>query len=205
MEGETVALRISLASTLLSEEPMATTASGDDLVVVDSAWVGQGAIAGLIGGAFFLAFQMLAAAVTMGAAWAAFPLRMIAGILLGPGAIDPGSPIAVVSIAGGLTHATLAAAFGVLYASIVPRRARRSATAMVARAVAYGIGLWIVNVYAIAFWAGWPWFLERTTPLVQLVAHALYAIPVGLYLHDVEARSRLTVTPPIEQPLRRAA
>ena len=57
---------------------------------------------------------------------------------------------------------------------------------------------------AIAPWAGWPWFLERTTPLVQLVAHALYAVPVGLYLHDVEARaSRGAVTPPIEQPLRR--
>src|SRR5205085_11646052 len=42
-----------------SRNVMATTASSDDLVVVDSAWVGQGAFAGLIGGAFFLAFQML--------------------------------------------------------------------------------------------------------------------------------------------------
>ena len=67
-------------------------------------WVGQGAIGGLLGGAAFLAFEIAVAATTMGASWALLPLRMMAGILLGPGIVDAASPALPAVLGGLLVH-----------------------------------------------------------------------------------------------------
>jgi len=176
----------------------------------DGAWLGHGALGGLLGGGAIMAFEIALAAVALGASWALLPLRMAAGILLGPGAVDPASPIVPVAVAGMVVHLTLSAAFGVLFASIMERDGRRRpAATMLLAAIAYGCGLWLVNFYVIAPFAGWEWFPRRTSPIVQLVAHAVFYAPlVGLYLHRIESRRRAAVIEAIEPPAvsrRRAA
>lgn len=59
---------------------------------------------------------------------------------------------------------------------------------MVFAAIAPGAGLWLVNVYVIAPFAGWDWFARRLAPIVQLVAHALVFAPaVAVYLSRVDS------------------
>ena len=158
-------------------------------------WLGHGAVGGLLGGAAFLAFEMAVAATTMGPAWTLFPLRLMSGIILGPGAVDTASPIVPAIVAGLLVHGTLSAAFGLLLAALLQpaheRAAQRPIGAMLAGSAGYGFALWLVNFYVIAPLAGWEWFPRDTNPVVQFIAHALvYGLFVGSYLDRVETRQR---------------
>jgi hypothetical protein len=166
--------------------------------IADGAWVGHGALGGLLGGFAILVVESVLAVAAFGSGALLLPLRMAAGIMLGPGGVDPAAPTLPVVIAGALVHTTLAAAFGALFASIMERRARRRATAtMLLAAVAYGAGLWAVNFHGIAPLFGWDWFPRRTSPAAQLLAHALVFAPiVGLYLQRVAARQGEVVIVP---------
>ena len=172
---------------------------------VNGAWLGHGAIGGLLGGAALMVVEILLASAVMGVGWALLPVRFAAGILLGSGAVDPGSPAGPVALAGVLVHLTLSGGFGALFAAIVDGRPRGALT-MLPAALAYGAGLWLVNVYVIAPYAGWDWFPQRTTP-VQLFTHALVFAPiVAVSLARVESRGRSVVVDTTEPgALRRAA
>lgn len=165
--------------------------------IADGAWLGHGAVGGVLAGIPLLIGEIALAIVAFGRGAALMPVRMAAGILLGPGAVDPASPTAPVVIAGLLVHVTLAAAFGLLFAAIMERRPRRRSTAlMLLAAVVYGCGLFAVNVYVIAPLFGWEWFPRRAAPLPQLAAHALvYASVVAAYLQRVDARQREVAIP----------
>lgn len=182
----------------------------DDDAVADGGWIGQGAVGGILGGLLLMVGEGVTAAVTMGPAWALLPLRRAAGILLGPGAVEPSSPAGPVAIAGVLVHLTLAGMFGVLFAAIVSRRpggiARRPGRILFA-ALAYGVGLWFVNYHAVAPVAGWDWFPQRSRALLELAGNALLYAPVlALYLYAVAVRvPGVVVAEPVERPLRRAA
>jgi hypothetical protein len=179
--------------------------------IADGAWVGHGAVGGLLGGVALLIVESALAIAAFGTAAALLPLRMAAGILLGPGAVDPATPAAPLVVAGLLVHVTLSAAFGLLFASIMERRPRRrSTTAMLLAAMLYGCGVWALNAYVIAPLFGWDWFPRRAGPVAQLVAHALVFAPiVALYLQRVDARQRAvvveSVVAPRALPRRRAA
>jgi hypothetical protein len=54
-------------------------------------WVKQGAIGGIIAGIVFALFEMIAAALMMGADAFVMPLRMIGAIALGPTKDDDGA------------------------------------------------------------------------------------------------------------------
>ena len=131
----------------------------------------------------------------MGASWALLPLRMMAGILLGPGLVDAASPALPAVLGGLLVHVTLSAAFGLLFASVLqqgrPDAAQRPVGTMLAASAAYGFALWLVNFYVIAPLAGWHWFSQDTNPIIQFAAHALvYGLFLGSYLDRVETRQR---------------
>src|ERR1051325_1452440 len=127
--------------------------------IADGAWLGHGAVGGLLGGVALLIGETALAVIAFGRGALVLPVRMAAGILLGPGAVDPASPAAPVVIGGLLVHVTLAAMFGVLFASIMERGPRRRATSlMLLAALVYGAGLFAVNFYVIAPLFGWDWF-----------------------------------------------
>jgi len=175
----------------------------------DGAWLGHGAVGGILGGLLAMAGEVTAAAVTLGPSWALAPIRRAAGILLGPGAVDTSSPAVPVAVAGVLVYLTIASAFGVVFASVVPRqragRRRRLAETLLA-SVAYACALWLVNLHVVAPLFGWDWLARRAWNAEALAAYALLWAPVlALYLHAVAARGRETIVETVEPaaPVRR--
>jgi hypothetical protein len=151
-------------------------------------WLKHGVIGGIIAGLVFAAFEMAAAAFTMGPEALFMPLRMIGGIALGPQALDPTYPLLTASTAGVLVHVVLSAIFGAvlgLFFATIPALAS-SDGARVLIASVFGLGLWIVNFFVIAPIAGWTWFPERTDPIVQVIAHTVFfGAVLGVYLNAV--------------------
>src|SRR5918994_2121346 len=80
--------------------------------------LGQGAIAGIVAGLVFAAFEMAASAFMMGVEAFFMPLRMIGAIVLGPEALDPGYPLLTASIAGVIVHLILAIVYGIVFGEI---------------------------------------------------------------------------------------
>lgn len=139
----------------------------------------QGAIAGIVAGLVFAAFEMIASAVMMGAAALWMPLRMIGAILLGKAALDPGYSLIIAGVAGVAVHLVLAAIYGSLFAALLG--GLRSGVAIIGLATVYGVALWLLNFYVIAPRA-FPWFADAD-PVIQFVAHAFFFGSVlGLYL-----------------------
>lgn len=144
-----------------------------------------------MGGLLFAAFEMLAAAVSISPAAFYTPLRMIAAIVLGPQALDPGYWPAMTGIVAVTVHLVLSIGFAVVFASITSPDASEARLAV--SGILFGTALWLVNFYAIAAVAGWTWFPDHTNPAVQFVAHAFfYGCPIGWYL----GRSRTVIVYP---------
>src|SRR5688500_2876938 len=85
----------------------------------DMRWgLGQGAIAGIVAGIVFAAYEMLASALMMGGDAFFMPLRMIGAIILGPEALDPGYSLIGAGLAGLLVHVILAVIYGVIFGEL---------------------------------------------------------------------------------------
>ena len=139
----------------------------------------QGAVAGVVAGVVFAAFEMIVGAVMMGlpAFWT--PLRMIGAIALGPQALDPGYALVAAGLAGLAVHVALSVVYGGVFAALAG--GLRSGAAMIGAASAYGFALWLLNFYVIAP-AAFPWFGDAS-PMVQLIAHTFFFGSVlGFYL-----------------------
>ena len=163
---------------------MATSAAGAYESSNLGQWLRHGIIGGILAGIVFALFEMLAAAVMMGAEAFFMPLRMIGGIALGEEALAPETSLLMAGAAGVAVHMAMSAVFGAaiaLVAAVVP--ALRSGTVpLVAWASVAGFALWLVNFFVIASIAGWRWFPDGTDPLVQFVAHTFFfGTPLGLY------------------------
>jgi len=154
--------------------------------------MGPAIVAGIIGGLAFAAFEMMATAVLMGPQTVFMPLRMIGAIVLGAQALDPGYSLITAAVAGVIVHMVLSIAFALMLAAVVPAAVTPGTLALIG--IAFGMGLWLMNFYVIAPFAGWTWFPERTNPIVQFLAHAFFfGWPVGWYL----GRSRPVTVPSI--------
>ncbi|MGE3912563.1 MAG: hypothetical protein AB7K36_24595 [Chloroflexota bacterium] len=148
-------------------------------------WVTQGIIGGVVAGIIFAMFEMITAALLMGAPAFWMPLRMIGAIVLGPDALEASYPLVTAGLTGVVVHMVLSmmfgAAFGLLVAN-VPSLAR-STGAIVIGATAFGFLLWVVNFYVLAPIFGWDWFPTQTNPIQQFVAHTFFFGSVlGFYL-----------------------
>ncbi|WP_245467825.1 hypothetical protein, partial [Mesorhizobium sp. M6A.T.Cr.TU.017.01.1.1] len=116
----------------------------------------QGAVAGIVAGLVFAAFEMTASAFMMGADAFFMPLRMIGAIALGPEALDPGYSLLTASIAGVIVHMILAIIYGIVFGEIASML--RGSAAFIGLGSVFGLALWLVNFYVIAPIA-FPWFL----------------------------------------------
>lgn len=130
----------------------------------------QGAVAGVVAGVVFAAFEMIVSAIMMGlpAFWT--PLRMIGAIALGPEAVDTSSSLVAAGVAGLAVHVVLAAIYGAVFAALAG--GLRSGPAIIGLASAYGFVLWLLNFYVIVP-AAFPWFGDAN-PMVQFVAHTFF-------------------------------
>ncbi len=152
--------------------------------VDDGVSIGQGVIGGIIGGLVFAGFEMMAAAMMEGGSAFFMPLRMIGAIALGPAALEPSYSLVTAGSVGVAVHMVLSMVYGAVFGAVALwQPLRRSATAMVLAATAFGFLLWLVNFYMIAPAAGWTWFPENTSPIVQFVGHTFFfGTVLGLYL-----------------------
>lgn len=145
---------------------------------------------GVIAGIIFAAFEMFAAALLMGPEAVAMPLRMIGAMVLGSAALDPGYSLAVAAMTGVVVHMVLSIAFAGVFAVIASPIATatsgeflNTARGLALAGIVFGIALWLVNFYVVAPLAGWAWFPDRTSPVVQFLAHAFFfGCPVGWML-----------------------
>jgi len=155
-------------------------------------WVKHGVIGGIIAGVVFAMFEMIMAAVLMGTGAFFMPLRMIGAIVLGQQALAPTYPLVTAGAVGIILHMMFAIVFGVVFAliaSAVPPL-RESSGALVVAASVFGLLLWVVNFYVIAPAAGWVWFPQQSSAVVQFVAHTfMYGTVLGLYLDRTAARA----------------
>ena len=154
-------------------------------------WIKHGALGGLIAGVIFALFEMLMAALLQEAFFG--PLRMIGATVLGQQALQPGYPLAGAAIVGLLVHMILSVAYGVVFALLLAYAPTLARTRLVVGTAAglYGLLLWLVNFYVVAPLAGWTWFPNRTNPIVQVVAHAVFfGTALGLYLYGVVRQRR---------------
>lgn len=158
-------------------------------------------ITGVIAGIIFAAFEMIAAAALMGMDAAVIPLRMIAAIVIGPEALEPSYSLPTAGTTGLAVHLVLSVLFTALFAGILTAvgnlahgKSVIGAPNMALAGVVFGIGLWLFNFYVLAPAAGWIWFTERTDPVVQLLAHAIfYGWPLGWMLSRSGAERELTI------------
>ena len=136
-------------------------------------------VIGIVAALVFAAFEMVVAALQMGVDAAAMPLRMIGAMVLGADALEPTYPLVNAAAAGVIVHLVLSIVFTAIFAAIAPSVLTAfgvSATSgsFAVAGAAFGIVLWLVNFFVVAPAAGWTWFPERTDPIVQLVAHAVF-------------------------------
>ncbi len=147
-----------------------------------TSWVLRGAVMGIAAGGVFLIFEMVVAGLMRQSAFD--PLRMIAAVVLGDGALpmQPTVGLAiVVPVALAIHYAFFAmygAVFGVAVAEVGALRHDRFV--LVGAATAFGLLLWLVNFYVIAPLA-FPWF-STADPFVQLIAHTFFGTALGLSL-----------------------
>jgi hypothetical protein len=156
-------------------------------------WIKHGIIGGIIAGIAMMMVEMIIAAL-MGMD-AFMPPRMIAGIVLGPPAMEPSTPLMTALGVTTVLHMMLSIIYGLIFAwlvSVIP--ALRSTAAVIVAAGFYGLLLWLVNFYVIAPPAGWVWFPTMANPVQQLIAHGFgFGVVLGIYLDRVLETWRETV------------
>ncbi len=122
-------------------------------------WALRGAVMGIAAGGFFLIFEMIVAGLMGQSAYD--PLRMIAAVILGDGAlpVQPAVGLTIVVPVALATHYALSAIYGAVFGVAVVEigALRRDRVALVGAAAAFGLLLWLVNFYVIAPIA-FPWF-----------------------------------------------
>jgi hypothetical protein len=130
--------------------------------------VTRGTVAGLAAGLVFLVANMLWA--TKSDLPAVAPLIDISTIF---NFDDVANPTTENMLIGLVTHLTLSAAFGVAFAMLLPLL--RDLRLLVVGAVAFGIGLYLIN-FQILGRTAFPWFQEGPDQLFELVAHAGFGL-----------------------------
>lgn len=122
--------------------------------------------AGIIGGAVFLALDMVLTSLSGGSG--SEPLRLIAAIMLGDTVLSPSASFfPSIMLVGLIVHAVLSILYGLTISTLVNRTGL--ATAALLGSIA-GLGLYVLNFYI--FTSVFPWFANAriwVTVLVHLV------------------------------------
>lgn len=155
----------------------------------DAAWRGskEGVVFGLIAGIFLLLAET-AGALLMGEE-AILPLRYVASVVLGPPALAS-VEAGTILLYGGVTHAVLSSAFGLLYGFVngwfkAPTRTNLASQA--ALGALFGAVLWGFNIQLVAR-LYYPWFLEMRQ-FIEMVLHALcFGLPLATLYAAAERR-----------------
>ena len=148
-------------------------------------WDRQGLRGGVLAGIGFAVVELVMMDLRGGHLVVARFLRRIAATWIGPQALAPDFPFTTVAVVGTIIHFGLAALLGLIFTWMTESRVHalaRSRVQLLLAATGYGLLLWPLNVYLIAPFVGWEWFVRETEPTVQAAAHLCYGLLLGLYL-----------------------
>jgi len=109
--------------------------------------------------------------------------RFAAAIVMGPGALSPANPRAPVLLAATLVHFALSIVYGAIVSWLA---ARLGARASLLAGAAFGVALYLVNMYG--FTAIFPWF-AASRDKITLAAHIAFGI-VAAGAYRIAARRR---------------
>lgn len=128
--------------------------------------------AGIIGGAVFLALDMVLTPLSGGSG--SEPFRLTAAIVLGDRVLAQSAPIfPSVLLAGLIVHVVLSILYGLTISALVNRT--NLATASLLGSIA-GLGLYVLNFYV--FTSVFPWFATARTWVTVLV-HLVFGLVVA--------------------------
>ena len=146
-----------------------------------STLIRRGAMAGIAGGLAIAAAGMVLDAA-LGVGFWALP-NAIGGIVLGP--ITGASPgLGLVTLAGVVLHMMLSIGFGVATLFAIRKVTREH----VATAVAFGLGLWLVNYYVLGQLSAGAHAVATLNPIWMAGAlHALFGAVTGLVTRALES------------------
>jgi hypothetical protein len=157
-----------------------------------STWIRAGLVGGAIAGMAFAAAEMMAAVVLNGADAFFMPLRMIAGIALGPSAMGPSTPLLTAAVVGLVIHMALSMMYGAGVAAVLAAvpPLRTSTRNVLALSSLAGFTLWVVNFFLLAHLFGWVWFPDRQNVAVQVMAHTvMFGAVLGVALNRLAFRA----------------
>ncbi len=147
--------------------------------VTSKSLVRNGIIAGAAGGMAIAAVGMVMCAARGTGFWA-LP-NAIGGIVLGP----TGRELGVATLVGVMLHMALSASYGVA----VVFAARRITREYIGTAIAFALGLWLVNYYAIgAVLAGAHSLAELNPVWMGAGLHVLFGLVTGLFARTLDRR-----------------
>src|SRR5712691_4465862 len=106
-------------------------------------WIKHGIISGIIAAiGMMMAEMIIASAMGMDAF---MPPRMIAGIVLGKGAMDPSTPLMTAALTGMGLHMMLSIVYGLVFAWLVANvRALQTTATVIAAGAVFGLLLWLI-------------------------------------------------------------
>ena len=128
--------------------------------------------AGIIGGAVFLALDMVLTPLSGGSG--SEPPRLTAAIVLGDKVLSPSAPIfPSVLLVGLIVHVALSILYGLTISALVHRTSLTTASLLGSIA---GLGLYVLNFYV--FTSVFPWFATGRTWVTVLV-HLVFGFVVA--------------------------
>lgn len=145
----------------------------------------QGVVGGLVGGILFAAVEVATSLATGRSV--ADPFRVIASMLLGQGALSPGSPWDSAASTGLAMHFVLSVIYGlVLVGGVALFRGNQIPRLMyLLVGIVYAIALWIINFVVVAPGLLPQSGLESAFQLGFALAHPAYGLGLGTYLAAV--------------------
>lgn len=137
---------------------------------------------GLLGGALMAMLEMTLVPLFMNASAWAVP-RMIAGIVLGQGAIAPENKFNMsIVLTGVIVHLILSVLFANILSFFIRNLSRSGATIV---GVLFGLVLYFINFYV--FTGLFPWFAESRN-LVTVFSHLVYGGTTGYVFKALQLR-----------------
>lgn len=137
--------------------------------------------AGLIGGLFFMAFQMFfVGLITHTNAWT--PPKMIGAIILGKNALTTAGFSFGIVLIGMIVHFALSILFGVILAFFIQTTSAAAATIV---GIIYGLILYFVNFYVFTGW--FPWFANARN-WITVLDHLIYGGVAGYAFKKLQVR-----------------
>ncbi|MEJ5944448.1 hypothetical protein WDZ17_03970 [Pseudokineococcus basanitobsidens] len=138
------------------------------------AWLGRGALGGLVGGAVFLAVNS-AFVTTQGMPWPA-PFRTIATLVQGPPPTEASVPLGVV------LHVVISIAFGVVLA-LAARPVRRRPALVALGGLVAGLVIYLVDFQVLSRSVDHlSAFLAVTNQPLEVAAHLVFGAVAALFL-----------------------